>query len=153
MRKEHCVFSGLPVHPGHGKKYVPTIVQSTRPVLTFLANKTFNLYLKKRNPRDIRWTVTYRRVNKKTVTMETIRKRVTKVKKVARPIQDFDLERIKAKKNQRLEIRTAAKEAALKELRDRKAKKDAEKKKTAVPKTHQQQPKPTKLQQPKKGGR
>eukprot|EP01011_Urceolus_sp_BLP5_P002808 TRINITY_DN2997_c0_g1_i2.p1 TRINITY_DN2997_c0_g1~~TRINITY_DN2997_c0_g1_i2.p1 ORF type:complete len:159 (+),score=30.89 TRINITY_DN2997_c0_g1_i2:65-541(+) len=134
MRKENCVFSGLPVHPGHGKKYVPTLVQSTRPVLVFFNQKTRKMYLRKKNPRDIRWTMTYRRINKKMVSIETIRKRATKVKKVQRPIVGADIETINKRRDPKwkIEVRAAAREAALKELQARKAKSQAEAKKVPI---------------------
>lgn len=98
------------------------MVQSTRPVLTFVTAKTRKLYLRKKNPRVIRWTVTYRKLNKKTATVEEIRKRNKKSKKILRPIAGADLETIRQKKAQRDTIREASREAALKELEARKVK-------------------------------
>eukprot|EP00996_Jenningsia_fusiforme_P005331 NODE_6277_length_587_cov_469.288104_g5866_i0.p2 GENE.NODE_6277_length_587_cov_469.288104_g5866_i0~~NODE_6277_length_587_cov_469.288104_g5866_i0.p2 ORF type:complete len:153 (-),score=35.52 NODE_6277_length_587_cov_469.288104_g5866_i0:80-538(-) len=149
MRKGACVLSGYPVHPGHGKRYVPTLVQSTKPVLTFFNNKTRQKYLRKKNPREVRWTVTYRRVHKKAVSAETIRKRAKKVRKVQRPILGADLEEIQRKKAQRGELRAASKEAALKELAERKAKKEAEKKKNPRKPAQAYAPLPTVSKGPK----
>eukprot|EP00994_Dinema_validum_P004907 NODE_2988_length_612_cov_868.989343_g2495_i0.p1 GENE.NODE_2988_length_612_cov_868.989343_g2495_i0~~NODE_2988_length_612_cov_868.989343_g2495_i0.p1 ORF type:complete len:161 (+),score=43.18 NODE_2988_length_612_cov_868.989343_g2495_i0:75-557(+) len=132
MRKEICVFSGLPVHPGHGKRYVPTIVQSTRPVLIFATGKCRKMYMKKRNPRVIAWTVTYRKVHKKVASLETMRNRAKKAKKVLRPFAGFDLENLRNKKARTGEIRQAGKEKALKELAARKEKREAERKKKAA---------------------
>ena len=155
MRKENCLFSGLPVHPGHGKRYVPTLVQSTRPVLTFVTAKTRKLYLRKKNPRVIRWTVTYRKLNKKTATVEEIRKRNKKSKRIARPIAGADLDTIRQKRAQRDTIREAARDAALKELEARKAKRAEAKSKDvkkAAPKAKPVAPKMPKTSI-KKGGR
>eukprot|EP00995_Heteronema_vittatum_P007906 NODE_3063_length_709_cov_929.928788_g2164_i0.p1 GENE.NODE_3063_length_709_cov_929.928788_g2164_i0~~NODE_3063_length_709_cov_929.928788_g2164_i0.p1 ORF type:complete len:176 (+),score=54.94 NODE_3063_length_709_cov_929.928788_g2164_i0:26-529(+) len=156
MRKENCVFSGLPIHPGHGKRYVPTIVQSTRPVLAFCSSKSRKMYLRKKNPRVFRWTVTYRRANKKMTTLETLRKRVRRSKKAARPIIGADLENIRQKRAQRVEIRIAGKEAAIKELELRKAKREAQKeaeKKKSAPKVVPKGAKLPKQKMPKKAGR
>ena len=65
MKKEICSFSGLPIHPGHGKRYVPSMVVSTKPVLPFVTAKARSLFLKKRNPRKVCWTIAYRRMMKK----------------------------------------------------------------------------------------
>ena len=89
-------------------------------MLKFSSPKSRELYLKKRNPRVIRWTVTYRRVNKKMVTADMIRKRAKKVRKVQRPIVGADLESIRQMKAQKETIRIASREAALKELQERK---------------------------------
>eukprot|EP00670_Eutreptiella_braarudii_P006244 CAMPEP_0174285720 /NCGR_PEP_ID=MMETSP0809-20121228/9508_1 /TAXON_ID=73025 ORGANISM="Eutreptiella gymnastica-like, Strain CCMP1594" /NCGR_SAMPLE_ID=MMETSP0809 /ASSEMBLY_ACC=CAM_ASM_000658 /LENGTH=162 /DNA_ID=CAMNT_0015381565 /DNA_START=24 /DNA_END=512 /DNA_ORIENTATION=- len=162
MRKEQCLFSGAPVHPGHGKRYVPTLVQSTRPVLIFANAKSRKLYLKKKNPRVIRWTVTYRRLNKKMANVDQIKKKARKAKKAVRPIVGADLETIRQKKAQRETIRIASKEAALKELEERKKKRaEAAKNKAAAgapppsktPKAKQPKMNTGPKQGPKKGGR
>eukprot|EP00993_Chasmostoma_nieuportense_P005209 NODE_5839_length_603_cov_669.743697_g5674_i0.p2 GENE.NODE_5839_length_603_cov_669.743697_g5674_i0~~NODE_5839_length_603_cov_669.743697_g5674_i0.p2 ORF type:complete len:154 (+),score=21.93 NODE_5839_length_603_cov_669.743697_g5674_i0:73-534(+) len=153
MRKEACMFSGLPVHPGHGKRYVPAMVQATRPVLTFLHKKSRNLYLQKKNPRNIRWTVTYRRINKKSTTADQIRKRAKKTKRVLRPIVGADLEEIKQKQDNRLSIRAAAREAALNELKARKAKAKAAEAKKGPKAKPQSKQLPQAGKQIKKSGR
>ena len=58
-------FSEEPILPGHGKCYVPIQFISTKPVLTFQGRKTFTRYLRKTNPRKIRWTRAYRKAWKK----------------------------------------------------------------------------------------
>merc|ERR1719444_563021 len=148
MRKDICHFSGHPIHPGHGKRYVPTLVNSVKPVLAFTTPKTRKLYLAKKNPRTIRWTVVFRRMNKKMVTAEEIRKRAKKTKKVQRAIVGCDLEQIRARRAP--EVKAKYREAAMKELADRKAK-TAEKKKQPKPQ-HQKQA-PAAAKQMKKSGR
>ena len=115
-------------------------------VLKFASPKARVLYMKKRNPRMIRWTVTYRRINKEMVTADQIRKRAKKVRKAQRPIIGADLESIRQKKAQKETIRIASREAALKELQDRKTKRQEAAKKTA--KAPQSAPK-QKVVQPK----
>jgi len=159
MRKENCLFSGLPVHPGHGKRFVPTLVVSTRPILTFTSSKARKLYLRKKNPRVIPWTTTYRKMNRKSVTVEEIRKRNRRAKKVQRPIAGADLEQIKQRGAKRDTLRLKAKDAALKELEERKAKRTEatqkkEVKKPIVKIAKPAAPRVTKpVTGPKKGGR
>eukprot|EP01006_Ploeotia_vitrea_P020962 TRINITY_DN53288_c0_g1_i1.p1 TRINITY_DN53288_c0_g1~~TRINITY_DN53288_c0_g1_i1.p1 ORF type:complete len:149 (-),score=34.68 TRINITY_DN53288_c0_g1_i1:51-497(-) len=127
MKKDQCYFGGSPIHPGRGIRYVPALVVSTRAVLAFQCNKTFRLFLRKKNPRKIDWTVMYRKINKKNVTEEVIRKRARKVKKVQRAYTGADLETIRHKKAQRNTIRIAARDAAVKEIKERKEKKKVNK--------------------------
>ncbi|KNH06482.1 ribosomal protein L24 [Perkinsela sp. CCAP 1560/4] len=65
MRKEECVFSGFPIHPGHGKRFVATNFISTKPVLPFHSRRCGVLYDEKKNPRYVSWTKSYRKNNKK----------------------------------------------------------------------------------------
>eukprot|EP00008_Paramoeba_atlantica_P006313 CAMPEP_0201492448 /NCGR_PEP_ID=MMETSP0151_2-20130828/33137_1 /ASSEMBLY_ACC=CAM_ASM_000257 /TAXON_ID=200890 /ORGANISM="Paramoeba atlantica, Strain 621/1 / CCAP 1560/9" /LENGTH=132 /DNA_ID=CAMNT_0047879255 /DNA_START=52 /DNA_END=450 /DNA_ORIENTATION=+ len=82
MRKEECTFSGLPVHPGHGIRFVATNFVSTKPVLPFASNRCTTLYRRKKNARYVPWTRMYRRINRKGMTEETARRRARKSKKV-----------------------------------------------------------------------
>lgn len=59
-------------------------------------------------------------MNRKSVTVEEIRKRNRRAKKVQRPIAGADLEQIKQKGAKRDTLRLKAKDAALKELEERK---------------------------------
>eukprot|EP01000_Liburna_glaciale_P003272 NODE_2550_length_525_cov_1182.119748_g1991_i0.p1 GENE.NODE_2550_length_525_cov_1182.119748_g1991_i0~~NODE_2550_length_525_cov_1182.119748_g1991_i0.p1 ORF type:complete len:148 (-),score=62.71 NODE_2550_length_525_cov_1182.119748_g1991_i0:81-500(-) len=120
-------------YPGHGRRYVPFIFQSTKPVLAFVGSKEQKHFLNKKNPRKVTWTVLYRRLHKKGAEAETIRKRARKVKKVQRAIVGADLDAIKQKKADRPKIRVASRDAVLKELQDRKAKGADKKKGGAAP--------------------
>ncbi len=68
----------------------------------------------KRNPRNIRWTQVYRRLNKKGAVEEIAKKKTRKTQKVQRAIVGASLEVIKQKRNQKPEVRAASREAALK---------------------------------------
>merc|ERR1711963_1204481 len=102
-----CYFSGSPIHPGRGIRYVPALVVSTRAVLAFHSYKPFSLFLRKKNLRKLRWTVIYRKIHKKNVTEEVIRKRAKKTKKVQRVYTGADLETIHRKRAQKQTIRIA----------------------------------------------
>ncbi|XP_040126386.1 large ribosomal subunit protein eL24 isoform X2 [Ictidomys tridecemlineatus] len=61
MKVELCSFSGYKIYPGHGRRYARTDGK----VFQFLNAKCESAFLSKRNPRQINWTVLYRRKHKK----------------------------------------------------------------------------------------
>lgn len=75
----------------------------------------------KRKPAKHSWTQLYRRLNKKGVQEETQRRRTRrKMSSAPKAVEGASLEVIKAKRNQRPEVRKAAREAALKDIKERK---------------------------------
>lgn len=75
----------------------------------------------KRKPAKHSWTQLYRRLHKKGIQEETQRRRNRrKVSSAPKAIEGASLEVIKIKRSQRPEIRKAARDAALKEVKDRK---------------------------------
>jgi len=67
------------------------------------------------------WTQLYRRLNKKGIQEEAQRRRNRrKVSSAPKAVEGASLEVIKAKRNQRPEVRKAAREAALKDIKERK---------------------------------
>eukprot|EP01064_Diplonema_japonicum_P018303 TRINITY_DN26_c0_g1_i1.p1 TRINITY_DN26_c0_g1~~TRINITY_DN26_c0_g1_i1.p1 ORF type:complete len:130 (+),score=39.04 TRINITY_DN26_c0_g1_i1:48-437(+) len=129
MKKDTCSFSGLPIHPGHGKRYVPSMVVSTKPVLPFVSAKACSLFLRKRNPRKVAWTIAYRRTMKKGTQEEMQRRRARRSKKTTvRGYSNMDYESLQKKKSERPADRSAAKAAAMKELKERKEKAKGKKK-------------------------
>jgi len=87
----------------------------------------------KRNPRKIRWTQLYRRLHKKGATEETSRKRTRKTQKLQRAIVGASLQEIRQKRNQKPEVRAASREAALKEIKERKKEKKLKKEQIKKP--------------------
>ncbi|KAG1939313.1 60S ribosomal protein L24 [Pimephales promelas] len=61
MKVELCSFSGYKIYPGHGRRYA----RIDGKVFQFLNAKCESAFLSKRNPRQINWTVLYRRKHKK----------------------------------------------------------------------------------------
>merc|ERR1711941_244401 len=121
MKTEICQFSGYKIYPGHGRRYARTDMKT----FVFINAKAEKAFLKKSNPRKVLWTTVYRRIHKK---------KTRKVVKVQRDIVGATLDQIKQKRAQRPEIRAAAKEAALKEIKERQKKKeDLKKKATPAP--------------------
>jgi len=129
MKTGICQFSGFKIYPGHGMKYVRIDSKS----FTFVDNKCERYFLMKRNPRKIRWTQLYRRLHKKGATEETARKRTRKTQKLQRAIVGASLQEIKQKRNQKPEVRAASREAALKEIKERKKEKKIKKEQTKKP--------------------
>eukprot|EP00999_Lentomonas_sp_LEN2_P001237 NODE_2256_length_612_cov_105.911340_g2206_i0.p1 GENE.NODE_2256_length_612_cov_105.911340_g2206_i0~~NODE_2256_length_612_cov_105.911340_g2206_i0.p1 ORF type:complete len:163 (+),score=53.27 NODE_2256_length_612_cov_105.911340_g2206_i0:64-552(+) len=133
MKKDQCHFSGLPIHPGHGRRFVPTVVQSTKPVLPFFTEKCAVLHKAKKQSRVIPWTQQFRRVHKKNkLTEEQIRKRVRKIKRVERAVAGVELEVIQQRRANKNETLAKHREAALKEAKARKEKQAAQKKARAA---------------------
>ncbi|VDO55694.1 unnamed protein product [Onchocerca flexuosa] len=90
-------------------------------VQIFLSKKCQRSYRLKRNPRDIPWTVLYRRKHKKGVHGEenTQKKRTRRVIQIAsRAVGNVSLEAILAKRNQKPEFRRAQREQAIKAAKD-----------------------------------
>ena len=67
------------------------------------------------------WTQAWRRLHKKGITETTTKKKRTRTGKVQRAVVGASLEDIKKKASQKSEVRTAQREAALKELKAKKA--------------------------------
>ena len=125
MRKDECEFSSFIMHPGTGRRYVPFAFLSTKPVLPFARPKCMALYLRKKNPRTVPWTRTFRRLHKKTSAETTARRRSHKSSKVARAIVGAELsyiQEVRAKQAPKVD-RSAKGKAVRAEMAERKAKK------------------------------
>ena len=142
MKTEVCQFSGFKIYPGHGKRFV----RIDSKAFTLIDNKSASYFLMKRNPRNIRWTQIYRRLNKKGATEEVTKKRTRKTQKLQRAIVGASLDVIKQKRNQKPEVRQASRDAALREVKERKKAKAVNKKpaSTTAAKTTSAAPKATK---------
>lgn len=122
-RTETCSFSEGRIYPGHGSRYIRRDGSS----YVFLNAKSKSLFLQRKKPTKIVWTLGWRRMNKKLKVEEVSRRRVRKTTKIQRAIVGVSAEDIRKKRNQKPEVRAAAR-AALAEAKDRsKAKKAANK--------------------------
>eukprot|EP00298_Acanthocystis_sp_HF-20_P001854 c12318_g1_i1.p1 GENE.c12318_g1_i1~~c12318_g1_i1.p1 ORF type:complete len:159 (-),score=45.70 c12318_g1_i1:73-549(-) len=120
VKTELCNFSGYRIYPGHGRRLIRV---DSKP-FWFRDGRCRKAFKLKRNPRKLPWTQLYRRLHKKGTLEEIQKKKGRKAAKVQRPIVGADLAFIKAKKAQKPDIRQAAKEAALKELKEKNRKKN-----------------------------
>ncbi|KAI9809112.1 MAG: 60S ribosomal protein L24 [Sarcosagium campestre] len=132
MRVYDDTFSGTKIFPGKGKLYV----RGDSKIFRFANGKTESLFLQRKNPRRIAWTVLFRRQHKKGISEEVAKKRTRRTVKSQRAIVGASLDVIKERRTQRPEARQAARQAAIKEGKDKKtaaeSKKKAEKAKTAA---------------------
>ncbi|KKY15735.1 putative 60s ribosomal protein l24 [Phaeomoniella chlamydospora] len=132
MRTFDDTFSGQKIYPGKGKLYV----RGDSKIFRFQNGKSESLFLQRKNPRRIAWTVLYRRMHKKGISEEVAKKRTRRTVKSQRAIVGASLDVIKERRSMRPEARTAARQAAISEGKEKKAalesKKKAEKAKTAA---------------------
>merc|ERR1712110_1145880 len=111
------------IYPGHGR----TLVKVDGKSYKFLSGKTHKAHLLKRNPREVTWTVLYRRKHKKGLEEDVQKKRNKRTQKFQRAVVGATLQDIMAKRNQKPEVRKAQREQAVRAAKD--AKKQAATKK------------------------
>ncbi|KAI9813552.1 MAG: 60S ribosomal protein L24 [Thelocarpon impressellum] len=124
MRTYDDTFSGDKIYPGKGKLYV----RGDSKIFRFANGKTESLFLQRKNPRRIAWTVLFRRQHKKGISEEVAKKRTRRTVKHQRAIVGASLDVIKERRSQRPEARIAARQAAIKEGKDKKTAVQSEKK-------------------------
>ncbi|RKP27059.1 ribosomal protein L24, isoform CRA_c, partial [Syncephalis pseudoplumigaleata] len=123
MKLEICSFTGYKIHPGHGILYVRSDNRSFR----LIGSKAASLFLQRKNPRKIHWTVVFRRMHKKGIVEEAAKKRTRRAVKHQRAIAGTTMDAIKAKRNQKPEVRAAARAEAIKKAKADRAAKDKKK--------------------------
>merc|ERR1712006_56481 len=74
VKTEICNYSGFRIYPGHGKKFV----RVDQKLFTFITNKSAACFLMKRRNLTTKWTVQYRRINKKGSVEQAEKKRRAK---------------------------------------------------------------------------
>merc|ERR1739847_51165 len=122
-----CVYSGYKIYPGHGR----TLVKVDGKSYKFLSGKTHKAHLLKRNPREVTWTVLYRRKHKKGLEEDVQKKRNKRTQKFQRAVVGATLQDIMAKRNQKPEVRKAQREQAVRAAKDAKKQAAATTKKPA----------------------
>merc|ERR1712146_418510 len=118
VKTELCNYSGFKIYPGHGKKYV----RMDQKMLTFITGKTEACQAMKRRNLTTKWTVQYRRINKKgTLEDEKNKRRKNKTVTKTREIVGLSAEMLEKKRAARPTQKGGkATDAALKELKSRK---------------------------------
>ena len=125
VKTEVCTFNGLKIYPGHGILYARSDSKSFK----FISRKVKSCFHQRFNPRKLAWTMLYRRMHKKGTLEDNTKKKARKVTKAAtKAVVGASLELIKSKRNQKPEVRAAAREAALREIKERAKAKQAQKK-------------------------
>merc|ERR1712216_54295 len=115
-----CSFSGLTIYPGHGMKFV----RKDSTVHTFLNAKVKHLFWNTRGQLKasrIAWTTEYRKQHKKNLDNESSRRKTKKAAvKMRRAIVGASIEELDRRKNQKADVRQAARDVALREIKERK---------------------------------
>jgi len=109
MRTYDDTFSGQKIYPGKGKLYI----RGDSKIFRFQNGKSESLFLQRKNPRRIAWTVLFRRQRKKGIAEEVTKKRTRRAVKAQRGIVGASLDVIKERRSQRPEVRTAERRAAI----------------------------------------
>ncbi|KAI1463692.1 ribosomal protein L24e-domain-containing protein [Daldinia caldariorum] len=117
MRTYDDSFSGQRIYPGKGKLYV----RGDSKIFRFQNGKSESLFLQRKNPRRLAWTVLYRRQHRKGISEEVAKKRTRRTVKSQRAIVGASLDVIKEKRSMRPEARSAARAQAIKESKEKKA--------------------------------
>ena len=126
IRTEVCNFSEQRIYPGKGMR----VITRDGKLAVFINRKCRTLYRRKVKSQAIRWTSVWRRLNKKLKTDETHKRKKRRQRKVVRDIAGMPKEEIKRKQNETKEERVAYKEAAIREIKERKARMAQQKKAT-----------------------
>jgi len=124
MRTYDDTFSGDKIYPGKGKLYI----RGDSKIFRFQNGKTESLFLQRKNPRRIAWTTLFRRMHKKGISEEVAKKRSRRTVKHQRAIVGASLDVIKERRAQRPEARAAARQAAIKEGKEKKTAQESKKK-------------------------
>ncbi|KAG8755988.1 60S ribosomal protein L24, partial [Serendipita sp. 396] len=122
-------FSGYKIYPSKGRLFV----RGDSRVFRFASSKNESLFLQRKNPRKIAWTVVFRRMHKKGITEEVAKKRSRKTVKHQRGIVGADMKSILAKRNQSTQERAAVRSAAIAKAKDVKKDKETKKAKAKAP--------------------
>ncbi|CAK7337250.1 unnamed protein product [Dovyalis caffra] len=145
FRTELCRFSGAKIYPGKGIRFIRSDSQVMFlfelkalhflfifhhfTVFLFANSKCKRYFHNKLKPSKLTWTAMYRKQHKKDIAAETIKKRRRTTKKpYSRSIVGATLEVIQKKRTEKPEVRDAAREAALREIKERIKKTKDEKK-------------------------
>eukprot|EP00178_Gracilaria_changii_P018316 TRINITY_DN52285_c0_g1_i1.p1 TRINITY_DN52285_c0_g1~~TRINITY_DN52285_c0_g1_i1.p1 ORF type:complete len:107 (-),score=33.33 TRINITY_DN52285_c0_g1_i1:25-345(-) len=87
----------------------------------FSHKKTRSMWLRKVKAQKIKWATAWRRVNKKIKTDDTQKRKKRRAQRVVRNIAGMTAEEITRKKMETPDVRENQRQAALKEIKDRKA--------------------------------
>merc|ERR1712036_169392 len=105
MRTYDDTFSGQKIYPGKGKLFV----RSDSKVFRFQNGKSESLFLQRKNPRRIAWTVLCRRAHRKGITEEQAKSRRRRQVKSQRAVVGASLDVIKERRNAAQSVKKAEK--------------------------------------------
>ena len=119
VKTDICFFSDNKIYPGHGRRFV----RKDGKLLMFLDSKCESLYHQKIKNQKLTWTQAWRTLHKKGKKDLIGKKKTKKAARSFRAIQGMSMEEIQKRRQQKPEFRKAARDAALREVKER-AKKD-----------------------------
>ncbi|BFG31653.1 60S ribosomal protein L24-like [Prunus yedoensis var. nudiflora] len=125
LKTELCRFSGAKIYPGKGIRFI----RSDSQVFLFANSKCKRYFHNRLKPSKLTWTAMYRKQHKKDIAAEAVKKKRRSNKKpYSRSIVGATLEVIQKRRTEKPEVRDAAREAALREIKERIKKTKDEKK-------------------------
>ncbi|KAJ2516082.1 60S ribosomal protein L24 [Coemansia sp. RSA 1939] len=124
MKLENCSFSGYKIYPSRGRVFIRGDSKTFR----FLSSKTNSLFDQEKNPRKIAWTRIYRKAHRKGLKEETSKKRTRRAVKYNRAVVGVSWEAINARRNEKTDVRAAARAEAAVKAKEKRKKEAAEKK-------------------------
>ena len=127
VRTDMCTFSEQKIYPGRGNR----IISKDGRLFFLSGSKTDALFTRKVKGQEVRWTIIWRRVNKKIKTDDTNKRKKRRNKKIVRDIQGLAREEIRRRQGETKEEKAAQNEKAIRELKERKARANAAKKTAA----------------------
>jgi len=125
IKTDTCFYTEYKIFPGHGIR----LVRKDGKLLAFVNRKARSLYNQKIKAQRLTWSQQWRARHKKGRVELAAKKKVKRATKVYKSIQGLDVEELKKKRLQKPDIRKAARDNELRELKERKRKAQVEKKK------------------------
>jgi len=125
VKYDKCAFSEFNIFPGHGMKFV----RRDGTPLMVISRKCKSLMNQRKKPAKLTWTQRWRIMNKKGLDSGVAKRRTRRAVKVQRAIVGTSADDILKKRQQKPDFRSAQREAAMKEVKDRNKAKKAEKSK------------------------
>lgn len=116
VKTEVCNFSELKMYPGHGIR----LITKDGKLINLINKKSKSFYLRKTKGQVIRWTVVWRRVNKKMQTETGAKRRRKRNKNIVKGIQGMSKEEIQRRKEMTSQDVVAEREKFERELKDKK---------------------------------
>ncbi|KAJ1972116.1 60S ribosomal protein L24, partial [Dimargaris verticillata] len=123
MKLEICSFSSKKIYPGHGRLFI----RSDGRLFRFIDYKSAALFSQRKNPRKVAWTVMFRRMHRKGTMEEVKKKKTRRTVKHQRGIVGASFDDIQSKRNQKPEVRAAARQEAIEKAKQTKKNKKSTK--------------------------
>ncbi|KAJ1667277.1 60S ribosomal protein L24 [Coemansia sp. RSA 1646] len=121
---ENCSFSGYKIYPSRGRVFIRGDSKTFR----FLSSKTNSLFDQAKNPRKIAWTRLYRKAHRKGIKEEASKKRTRRAVKYNRAVVGVSWEAINARRNEKTDVRAAARAEAVTKAKAKRKEEAAKKK-------------------------